>query len=74
MRPPNLCSVCRHLTTSYSGFGVDTCPAYPTGIPLEIREGRAPHFDVRPDQTGATVFLSKPGQYANKVVERIRNG
>jgi hypothetical protein len=33
-----------------------SCPAYPTRIPEEIRTWGDDHREVRPDQTGTTVF------------------
>jgi hypothetical protein len=47
------CGTCVHLKDG-------RCPAFPDGIPAEIWGADVKHREVRPDQTGETVYQERP--------------
>jgi hypothetical protein len=61
---PVLCDACLHLRKN--GF---SCPAYPDRIPEDIRTWGDDHREIRPDQTGDTVFEIKDTDEARAVFE-----
>lgn len=52
-----LCTKCKHWTSAIdSPSGVDTCPAFPDGIPPVYFSGVELHLEVDEEQRGSTVF------------------
>jgi hypothetical protein len=47
------CATCTHL-----GDG-QKCPAFPLGIPEDIWGAGSTHREVRPDQTGDTIYAGR---------------
>lgn len=53
---PTICQSCKW----YQKGG--TCPAYPKGIPADIRTWGGDHRSVLPDQVGTTVWILADGK------------
>ena len=54
VRAKSDCMQCKYFVDDFD----INCPAFPNGIPPEIRLNKVKHRTVRPDQTGDTVFES----------------
>jgi hypothetical protein len=65
--PPEQCNFCRHFSgemfhdpawANIDDAGIWTCPAFPKGIPLEIRLGEFDHSKPYPGDNGITYEAS----------------
>lgn len=61
----NGCLGCKHRAS-----GGMTCPAFPSGIPLNIASGQIKHTRVLPGQEGAFVWEAKASDRKNEKKKR----
>jgi len=50
------CWSCLHLVRTADGVPTQECPAYPSGIPVEVMLSKRPHTEVLDDQQGVLIY------------------